>query len=159
MEYVLRGSQFPTICLKVDKNDPAAVMSLGFSSLQECTMLLSYLTGCHVADDEEVYADFPPKSSSLVVDLGIFGQAGNFNSSPWDKVHVINSKHLHEAEVDVKTSTTVLSESLRIELNSPDSRVTDRLNLGIGELRIRRNVVASGNGKLSVKTRKIRTTY
>lgn len=145
--YILRGTQYPMICLKVDRNDPAHVTALSFTNLQKCTTLLSYLTGCHVTDDEEVYVDIPLKGFSIAVGLDILGQAGNFGLLPWEKVRVINSKHWHEADVDVETSTTVLSESLRIVLVSPDSRITDRLNLGIGELRIRRNVVASGHGK------------
>lgn len=136
----------PTIFLRIDRNDPSAMTVLSFSTLEQCNTLLAHLTGLHLSEEEDIFAEAQLNSFSLAVGLEILGRSGTLGPSPWQRLRVINSKAWHESDPDVESCTTVLSESLRIVLDSPNTRLTDRLNLGIGELKIRRNVVASGHG-------------
>lgn len=139
----------PAIFFRIDRNDPSAVTVLTFSSVEQCNALLSHLTGCHVADEEDIFADVQLNGFSLAVGLEILGQSGMLGPSSWQRARIINSKPWHESSPDIESSTTVLSDTLRIILDSPHARFTDRLNLSIGELQIRRNVVTAGHGMFS----------
>ncbi|KAH9204843.1 hypothetical protein DL95DRAFT_471124 [Leptodontidium sp. 2 PMI_412] len=121
-----RKNEQPAIFFRIDRNDPLAVTVLTFSS-------------------EDIFADVQLNGFSLAVGLEILGQSGMLGSSSWQRARIINSKPWHESGPDFESSTTVLSDTLRIILDSPHARFTDRLNLSIGELQIRRNVVAAGH--------------
>jgi hypothetical protein len=140
--FVLEYKDRPNVILRMNKNDTRMLTVLTFAEREQCNLLLSHLTGFHLAESENIFVDAQLKDFSLTVPLQ--NQSCLFGPSQWDRVRVINSTPQHQAESIVETSTTVLSKSLRIVLDSCNSRVTDHLNLGIGELRIRRNVVASG---------------
>ncbi|KAL3419959.1 hypothetical protein PVAG01_08458 [Phlyctema vagabunda] len=133
----------PALSLKIGNDDTKSTLILGFEDPQERNTLLAYLTGCFVPPDEALIAHSQIKNVSFSCQLDSLNTAPAFESLQWQSLQVVNQGPA--GPVDIENSKAVLSESLRIIMDSSEGRLTDRINVGIGELKIRRNVLASGH--------------
>ncbi|KAH8671772.1 hypothetical protein BGZ60DRAFT_405887, partial [Tricladium varicosporioides] len=70
---------------------------------------------------------------------------GAFNDTHWQNIRVIDTAETDTDDLPLGNCHTVQSESLRVIVESAKGRFTDRMNIGIGELKIHRNVIASGH--------------
>jgi hypothetical protein len=140
----LRGeNNNPTLRVKLDRDNFTGSLLLGFLDPKERNTLLAHLTGCYVKDNEEVLANVHINNVSINSGLGAPEAVQESDSFQWNNIRVISQKS--NGSPAVEHSSPVLSESLRIIVDSPSARITDRLNVDVGELKIRRNVVASGH--------------
>ncbi|OTB02306.1 hypothetical protein M426DRAFT_24787 [Hypoxylon sp. CI-4A] len=136
---MLRGDQRAPV-LQLDFNDGKSKgrMLLTFNDDQEREMMLKMISGTYINKDEEIMAEVPLEGMNM---------SDGFNDSkgglpavqrlPWQRARVINDKHF-------EFPPTVLAEKLRVEIESLDkggvgvvSTITDRINVGQGELRLR----------------------
>ncbi|KAG9233698.1 hypothetical protein BJ875DRAFT_402625 [Amylocarpus encephaloides] len=132
------------LSFRIDDSDPKSLLDVTFETPQQQSTLLAHLTGCFTYSHEQLIAQVQLSSCSISLEGGppsnklfsdwrwrwqllrVFGQFSP-NESPKSPTQLINS------------------ESLRIVVDSQKGRITDRINIGIGELKIRRNVIASGH--------------
>ncbi|KAI1394252.1 uncharacterized protein F4822DRAFT_42904 [Hypoxylon trugodes] len=136
---MLRGDQRAPI-LQIEFNDgkDKGRMVLTFNDDQEREVLLKMLTGTYVHNDEEIMAEVPLEGLNISDGVGdTKGGLPAIQRLPWQRARVINDKYL-------ETPPTVLAEKLRVEIESLDkggvgvvSTITDRVNVGPGELRLR----------------------
>ncbi|CAJ2500917.1 Uu.00g037700.m01.CDS01 [Anthostomella pinea] len=136
---LLRGDQRAPL-LQLDFNDgkDKGRMVLSFNDDKEREKMLRLLSGSYVQQDEEVVADVPLEGMNM--SEGLADTKGGFAAIqrlPWQRARIINDKYL-------ENPPTVLAEKLRVEIDSMDksgvgvvSTITDRVNVGPGELRLR----------------------
>lgn len=134
-----------TISLKIGPDNAGDSLVLALSSSQQRSTLLAHLTGCFVREQEEVLAKVNVSHFSISTGLEAPIPDQAFDDIPWQSIRVVNRHPTDPDTLGVESSQPVLSESLRIVVDSSKARLTDRLNIGIGVLRMRRNVVASGH--------------
>ncbi|KAI1106670.1 hypothetical protein F4804DRAFT_7432 [Jackrogersella minutella] len=136
---MLRGEQRAPV-LQLDFNDgkDKGRMVLTFNDDQERETLLKMITGTYIHPDEEVIAEVPLEGMNM--SEGVGDSKGGFPAVqrlPWQRARVVNDKYL-------EIPPTVLAEKLRVEIESLDkggvgvvSTITDRVNVGPGELKLR----------------------
>jgi hypothetical protein len=127
----------PALLLKIDDGVHKATMVLGFDDIQGRSQIHCCLTG-ESRDNEAILVKLPIKHFS-------FGDPANsdssklsktsLNSLEWQSIRVINQPG--DSDDDFETTKTVLSEHLRIITDSRTGVLTDRINTGPGELKIR----------------------
>ncbi|KAI1402375.1 hypothetical protein F4819DRAFT_454798 [Hypoxylon fuscum] len=136
---LLRGEQRAPV-LQLDFNDgkDKGRMILTFDSDQEREKLLRLITGTYIHQDEEIMTEVPLEGMNM--SDGIEDTKGGYPAIqrlPWQRARIVNDKY---SEVP----PTVLAEKLRVEIESLDKggvgvvgTITDRINVGPGELRLR----------------------
>lgn len=128
----LRGEHGePALLLRFDEGKSTGRMVMAFNDEPERMRFHSLLIGTLVQqDDEKIYSEVPivgysisetVKSSPIQV----------FSQLPWSRVKVINE------DVEDILPETVLSERLRVVVDFKCGSITDRVNVGPGELKIR----------------------
>lgn len=126
----------PSLYINFEKSRQKGRMVLTFSEEKERVVFHKLLTGTSLASDERSFGDIPLKvfmiSESLREPLGI----SPFSRMPWQVAKVVNDEFGPAGE----QPPTVLSDKLRIVLEYQNGTVTDRVNVGPGELRIRLEV-------------------
>ncbi|KAF4633139.1 hypothetical protein G7Y89_g4976 [Cudoniella acicularis] len=136
----------PTLSLKIDPNDSSTSLILEFAEPDQRGKLLATLTGCFLRGEEAVLAHTQlNKFSFTCLDFPTPAPMQAFNEIQWQSLGVINKHPLNSDNIGIESTHPIQSESLRIVVDSPAGRFTDRVNIGIGELKIRRNVIASGH--------------
>ncbi|KAI9752555.1 MAG: hypothetical protein M1835_001084, partial [Candelina submexicana] len=135
----LRGEDgAPALSLKLTQGkEKQSTMVLTFHESSERADLYGLLIGTAIGLEESSVSDIPLKSLSLELRspaeaisqsahnaLGFFG---------WQRLRAINK----DPEPDHETAKTVLSENLRICAEGRGGAITDRINLGPGELQLR----------------------
>ncbi|KAI9800502.1 MAG: hypothetical protein M1825_004050 [Sarcosagium campestre] len=112
-------------------------MIMTFHQDSERTRLLDLLNGVILGSEETVFADISLKTLSISARSGAqrSGSTGDVLASfRWQRLRAIN-KDPHNPDHDF--GQTVLSENLRLAAESAIGTLTDRINLGPGQLQIR----------------------
>lgn len=123
------GSE-PALLLRFDDGGSSGRMVMAFNDEPERLRFHSLLIGTVVQQDEKIYSEVPLVGYSLSQTarsepVQVFAQL------PWSRAKVINE------ELDDEIPETVLSERLRVVMDFKCGTITDRINVGPGELRIR----------------------
>jgi hypothetical protein len=135
-----------TLSLRIDADDPDSALVLAFAGLETRNNLLAHLTGCLLHEGEAVVAQVQLNNVSFSSGLDASTPVQSINDFQWQSLRVITRQPSDPEDVlNIESSQTVQSESLRIIVDSSKGRITDSVNIGIGELKIRRNVIASGH--------------
>ena len=127
----LRGDDGgPALLLQVTEAKRRRTMVLTFHEASERTEMHKKLAGVAVRSDEVEATSIPLHRFSLsainpVATTKGFEALDNFR---WDSLRAINA---NTTVVDIEYGATVLSEHLRICMDSPSGTVTDRVNLGM----------------------------
>ncbi|KAI1441176.1 hypothetical protein F5Y02DRAFT_312316 [Annulohypoxylon stygium] len=136
---LLRGDQrVPVLQLDFHDGNYKGRMVMTFNDDKEREMLLKMITGTYIHKDEEIVAEVPLEGMNMSEATGdTKGGISAIQRLPWQRARVINDRY---AEVP----NTVLAEKLRVEIESLDkggvgvvSTITDRVNVGPGELKFR----------------------
>jgi len=130
------------LSLKIDPEDLDASLVLSFPDSEPRNTLLAHLTGCSLREHEYVLAQVKLNKASFSSGLEAPAPIQSFDEFQWQSLQVITKQPLDADVLTVESSQPVQSESLRIIVDSPKGRITDRVNIGIGELKIRQNVIA-----------------
>ncbi|EAS33428.3 uncharacterized protein CIMG_04452 [Coccidioides immitis RS] len=133
----LRGDNgAPALMLKVQDGDALCSMILTFSDAEHRSKMHSLLLGIIPSDDELQTAEIPLKSFSIEQPIEK-GSGGLQSKTPLKftspSITVINQ---NPSLTDHGYAPTILSERLRAFVSSNWGSVTDRINLGPGDLRI-----------------------
>lgn len=127
----LRGEQNePALLLRFDEGKSSGRMVMAFNDEPERLRFHSLLIGTLVQQEEKVFSEVPITSFTISQTarsepLQIFSQL------PWSRSRVINE------DVEDELPETVLSERLRLVVDFKSGSITDRINVGPGELKIR----------------------
>ncbi|KAH9902311.1 hypothetical protein F4778DRAFT_781542 [Xylariomycetidae sp. FL2044] len=137
---LLRGDQRSPL-LQVEFNDgkDKGRMVMSFNDDQEREKLLRLISNTYVHKDEEVVADVPLEG--MIMSESITDSRGGLAAVqrlPWQRARIVNDKYAGD------NPPTVLAEKLRVEIDSMDksgvgvvSTISDRVNIGPGEMRLR----------------------
>ncbi|KAI0890701.1 uncharacterized protein GGS22DRAFT_17311 [Annulohypoxylon maeteangense] len=136
---LLRGDQRAPV-LQLDFNDGnyKGRMVMTFNDDKEREILLKMITGTYIHKEEEIIAEVPLEGMNMSEVAGdTKGGLPAIQRLPWQRARVINDRYM-----DIPC--TVLAERLRVEIESLDkggvgvvSTITDRVNVGPGELKFR----------------------
>lgn len=126
----------PALSLKYDNGRHKGRMVLIFNDEKERLQFHSLLTGTSIDPDEKVYSDVPLKSYTVSQSLREPAGIAPFSRMPWRLSRVVND----EFTDDGGQPATVLADKLKIVLEYQNGSVTDRVNVGPGELRVRLEV-------------------
>ncbi|KAH6721069.1 hypothetical protein BKA61DRAFT_455363, partial [Leptodontidium sp. MPI-SDFR-AT-0119] len=141
----LRGENGnPALSLKIDDGDPTVALVLVFSESEQRNQLLAQITGSFIKDDETVLVQAPLSSFTWTTDMRPTTPSTGSDPFQWHTVRVISKQPCDPDKLHIGNSQPS-TDSLRIVLDSAKGRITDRVNVSIGELRVRRNVIASGH--------------
>lgn len=127
----LRGEQNePALLLRFDEGKSTGRMVMAFNDEPERLRFHSLLIGTLVQQDEKVFSEVP------ITNFTISQTAKSepiqiFSQLPWSRARVINE------EVEDELPETVLAERLRIVVDFKSGSLTDRINVGPGEMKIR----------------------
>lgn len=132
----------PALLLKCDSGRHKGSMVLSFNDETERIRFHALLTGTAVLHDETIYADVPLTGFSLGRSLADAQQGSSLppgiNKLPWKMVRVINDDHGGGGGDEMPP--TVLSDKLKLVVDSKVGTITDRVNVETGELRVRLEV-------------------
>jgi len=131
----LRGDGgYPALLLKVDEGKTKPKMVFTFEDVAERTRFHALLIGSVLGREEMVFSEIQIKSFGITA-----GQGGlnRLNALDWQNLRVINS----DAQ-DMQSTKTVLSEHLRVIMEFKTGSLTDRVNIGPGELKFRLDISA-----------------
>lgn len=127
----LRGEHGePALLLRFDEGKTSGRMVMAFNDEPERLRFHSLLIGTLVQQDEKIYSEIP------IVGYSISETARStpvqvFSQLPWSRAKVINE------DIEDLIPETVLSERLRVVIDFKCGSITDRINVGPGELKIR----------------------
>ncbi|WYZ34763.1 hypothetical protein EsH8_I_001039 [Colletotrichum jinshuiense] len=124
----------PALLLKYDNGRQKATMVLSFGDEKERASLYNLLAGTNVQRDETIYADVPLLGFSISTSLQDSKYLPGVSQIPWTAIKVINE------DADEDHPRTVLSDRLRVVVESKQGSLTDRVNLAPGECRLRLEV-------------------
>ncbi|KAG7151204.1 hypothetical protein HYQ46_013031 [Verticillium longisporum] len=110
-------------------------MVLSFKDEAERLNFHTLLTGTAVQNDETIYADVPLVGYTLSHSLDDSKGLPGISKLPWQSVRVINDDHGGD-----DMPPTVLSDKLRVIVDSKVGTIADRVNVETGELRVRLEV-------------------
>lgn len=127
----LRGElNDPALLLRFDEGKSNGRMVMAFNDEAERHRFHSLLIGTAVQQDEKVFSEVPITGYSIS-QTSKSAPLASFSQLPWSRAKVINE----EGEGDIPE--TVLSEKMRIIVDFKCGSITDRVNVGPGELKIR----------------------
>ncbi|KAH7406681.1 hypothetical protein DE146DRAFT_607442 [Phaeosphaeria sp. MPI-PUGE-AT-0046c] len=142
-EYVSEADQAPAMRLyfreeAADKKPRVCVAHLVFHEGKDRNQLFGTLTAMNIARGEVPFAQVPLKSFNIesADQAEGFSQKGShvLEKMQWQEAKVVNQ----DAEAaGLESAPTVMSESLRIVCRHSAGIITDRMNLGPGELLVR----------------------
>lgn len=127
----LRGEyNEPALLLRFEEGKSNGRMVMAFNDEAERLRFHSLLIGTAVQQDEKVFSEVPI-TGYAISQSSKSAPLASFSQLPWSRAKVINE----EGEGEI--SETVLSERLRIVVDFKCGTITDRVNVGPGELKIR----------------------
>jgi hypothetical protein len=134
----------PALLLKYDDGTRKVTMVFTFDNVPERSQLFGSITGA-VSRDETVLAYVPIKDFSIMCSSGSesFTTQDALDELEWQGAQIINKNFLNGSESD--NNPAVLSDNLRIILESKSGSVIDRINVEPGEMRIHINPQLSAN--------------
>ncbi|KAK2065847.1 hypothetical protein LY76DRAFT_134965 [Colletotrichum caudatum] len=124
----------PALLLKYDNGRQKVTMVISFSDERERAQFHNMLAGTSVHKNETIYADVPLLGFSISTALEGGRYLPGVSQVPWTSLRVINE------DADEDYPRTVLSDRLRVVVESKQGSLTDRVNLQPGELRVRLEV-------------------
>lgn len=131
---LLRGDGgLPAIMLKIDDENAKYSLVKTFDIAEDRARFLEILTGISLGDGEDVVAKAQMRAFSVSVSGG--AELTHLEGLEFQNFRIINYDH-----GDIQSSKTVLSENLRVILDFKTGTVTDRVNVGPGELKLRLNI-------------------
>ncbi|KAH7368977.1 hypothetical protein B0T11DRAFT_277958 [Plectosphaerella cucumerina] len=125
----------PALLLKCDSGRQKGTMVLSFNDETERLRFHTLLTGTAVLQDETIYADVPLTGFSMARTLDDSVGLPGISKLPWQMVRIINDDN-----GDDSIPPTVLSDKLKIVIDSKIGTIADRVNVETGELRVRLDV-------------------
>ncbi|KAH8692351.1 hypothetical protein BGW36DRAFT_363345 [Talaromyces proteolyticus] len=132
----LRGENgAPALLLNLKEESRARSMVLTFDRIEQRTLMHSLLLGMLANEKEHTSPNIPIRSFSIE-------QPGDFNLGAQDISHIkfnsgsISVINLEPMFINHAYSPNILSENLRVLVSTDWGTVTDRINLGPGELKI-----------------------
>jgi hypothetical protein len=129
----LRGEGgYPALLLKIRDGIAKYTMVSTFEDVNERTQLHTIVTGIALGNEEDVIAEAPIKTMAVVI--GEENKSNCLRGLEWQSFRFINNFG------DMQSSKTVLSENLRVVIDFKAGSITDRINVGPGELKLRLNV-------------------
>lgn len=127
----LRGEHGePALLLRFDEGKNNGRMVMAFNDEPERLRFHSLLIGTLVQQDEKIYSEVPITGYSLS-ETAKSNPIQVFSQLPWSRAKVINE------DIEDLIPETVLSERLRVVIDFKCGSITDRINVGPGELKIR----------------------
>jgi hypothetical protein len=132
----------PALLLKFDDGTLKRTMVLTFNDVHERTQLHTQLTGGALGTEETVFAEIRINEFAVVSST----EAKNprcLQALEWQSLRVVNKD-----EEDVQSTKTVLSEHLRVIMDFRTGGITDRVNIGPGELKLRLDVKSTNELKI-----------
>jgi hypothetical protein len=142
---LMRGDEgAPALLLKFDDGMRTPTMVFTFENVSERSQLFSCITGGR-RNDEIVVAYVAVKDFSITYSSGSNSPTTRdaLGDLEWQGVQVINKNLLGGPDSD--SSPALLSDSLRVIVESKSGSVTDRINVEPGEMKIRLNPQLSTN--------------
>ncbi|KAK2004678.1 hypothetical protein LX36DRAFT_355927 [Colletotrichum falcatum] len=124
----------PALLLKYDNGRQKVTMVMSFGDERERSQFHNMLAGTFVQKDETIYADVPLLGFSISTALEGGRYLPGVSQVPWTSLRVINE------DADEDYPRTVMSDRLRVVVESKQGSLTDRVNLQPGELRVRLEV-------------------
>lgn len=132
----LRGEDsLPAFLLKIDDGTQKYTMVFTFADGNDRAILHSRLSGTRLDTSEAVIATTPIATFGVTDHAFGAKDASCLKNMACQTVSIINIE-----EVDVQNTKCVLSDHLRVVLDFKTGSITDRINVGSGELRIRLDV-------------------
>ena len=133
---VLRGEGgSPALLIKLDDGRSKFAMAYTFDKINERTQLHSLLVGSALGKDESIVAETRINTISIESNAPNSLDTANLRSLSWQGLKVIN-----EDGEDIQSRKTVLSDHMRVVMDFKTGLLTDRINAGPGELRLRLDV-------------------
>jgi len=130
----LRGDGgLPALLLKINDGKSKYTMVTTFEDINERARLHTLLTGIALGNGEDVVTEAPIKGLSM--EINDDNKFNCFRVLEWQSFRFINQDH-----GDIEGSKTVLSENLRVVMDFKAGSITDRINVGPGEMKLRLNV-------------------
>jgi hypothetical protein len=130
----LRGDGgLPAFLLKIDGSKSKHTLVETFDNTEDRSRLHTLLTGIALGNGEDVVAEALIQGFSVLTTED--ADADHLEGLEWQNFRVINYDH-----GDLQSAKTVLSENLRVVLDFKTGTLTDRVNVGPGELKLRLNV-------------------
>jgi hypothetical protein len=134
----LRGEAgLPAFLIKISNGKVRYTMVYTFNDAKDRAMLHSRLTGVSLRGVETVVAEAQMKSLHIAQPKADSKESDCLKGLEWQAVKVIN-----EDQGDMLSSKNVLSESLRVVMECRTGCITDRFNVGPGDLKLRLDVTA-----------------
>ena len=124
----------PTLLLKIDNEESKYRLAFTFENVNERTQLHARVTGVSLGDKEAVMMESEVKEFS-VAGLGPAEPKDILKQLEWQSIRIIN-----EEQDDPHSPKTVRSSNLRVVTDFGGGSVTDRVNIGPGELKVRLDV-------------------
>lgn len=140
----LRGeSGLPAFLLKIDNGQRKYTMVFTFEDPRERSLLHTRLTGASLLGGEAIVVETEMKSFNIANLKAENPEFKCLKGLDWQSVRVIN-----EDQEDPKTSRNFFSENLRVVMDFKIGSLTDRFNVGPGELKLRLDVTSSNELKI-----------
>ncbi|KAI9773173.1 MAG: hypothetical protein M1840_008294 [Geoglossum simile] len=141
VSFCLGDEGSPALLLKVRENERDCSMILTFHEESNRAFFYTSLTGVNIQTNETVYADIPLKGLYIEQrsQIDSFSQSARdiLGKMEWQRLRVINKD---PDDPDHEHAKTILSENLRLCADSNSGCVTDRVNIGPGQLQLGLNV-------------------
>ncbi|KAN0122627.1 hypothetical protein V8E51_000953 [Hyaloscypha variabilis] len=130
----LRGEGgFPALLLKIRDGIAKYTMVCTFEDVNERTQLHQIISGIELGNGEGVVAEGPIKT--VAMDINGEGASSCLRALEFSGFRFINQNH-----GVVQGTKTVLSEILRVVIDFKGGSITDRINVGSGELKLRLDI-------------------
>ncbi|KAM3086783.1 hypothetical protein ACMFMG_000906 [Clarireedia jacksonii] len=131
----LRGDNgHPALLLKADDGRSRISMVFTFDEAEQRSRFHAVLTSSAVGHEETAFAEASIRSFGIEESASSTGLK-RLTGLEWQGIRVIN-----EDALDIQNTKTVLSEHLRVIMDFRTGTLTDRFNIGQGELKIRLDV-------------------
>ncbi|KAI9796192.1 MAG: hypothetical protein M1833_006443 [Piccolia ochrophora] len=147
---ILRGKDSSAaLLLKVKESKKQFSLVFTFHQDSERLQFMDLLYGVDLRNDEMVYADLRLRDLSIEPTMQgaeiAKSEKDLFRGFRWQRMRIINKDPINP---DQDIGATILSESLRLVGESNAGCVTDRVNIGPGQLRLRLGIGSSANIKV-----------
>lgn len=140
----LRGEGgLPALLLRFSNEKSKYSVVFTFEDVTERTELHARFTGISLGDREAVVMESEIKGFSVATQAQAAEEKDYFKRLEWQSARVIN-----EEQDEPSSPKTVLSANLRIAMDFRGGSITDRVNIGPGELKIRLDVNNSNELKV-----------
>ena len=140
----LRGEGgLPALLLRFNNETSKYTVVLTFEDVNERTQLHARFTGISLGDREAIVMESEVRGFSITSLAQSAEERDAVKSLEWQSIRVIN-----EEQDDPYSPKTVLSTNLRVVMDFRGGSLTDRVNIGPGELKVRLDVNNSNEVKI-----------